>query len=200
MTDMLFGNELDANFWNTHWRNGQTGWDIGYASTPIANYLEQYADKDAAVLIPGCGNAYEAACLVDLDFTNITLMDIAEVPVMHLREKFSRQQQVKVLCEDFFQHTGSYDLIIEQTFFCAQVLERRIDYVRQMASLLKPGGKLVGLLFGIDFPMEGPPFGGNIAEYQKLFEPEFNIGTISPCYNSIPPRAGTELFIKFVKK
>ncbi len=58
-----------------------------------------------------------------------------------------------------------------------------------MHSLLKPGGKLVGVLFNRAFE-GGPPFGGNMDEYQDLFEPTFTLQTLASCYNSIKPRMG----------
>lgn len=198
--DKHFENELDASFWNRCWQSGQTGWDIGHASPPIVRFLENYPNKEATVLIPGCGNAYEAEWMADNGFRDITLLDIAEAAVARLKEKFRDRPQVKIINGDFFQHEGKYDLIIEQTFFCAQVLERRAEYVKKMASLLKEGGALAGLLFGKTFEMPGPPFGGEADEYTALFKPYFHIKKMEPCYNSIPPRAGAELFIHLVKK
>jgi SAM-dependent methyltransferase len=195
-----FENELDASFWNQRWHTGQTGWDIGYASPPITQYLEHYTNKNAAILIPGCGNAYEAEYLATNGFTNVTLVDIAEEAVARLAEKFKNTPQVKVLCEDFFHHQGQYDLIIEQTFFCAQVLERRKEYVQKMASLLRENGLLMGVLFGVHFEKQGPPFGGNKETYEVLFRSYFQIEKLATCYNSIHPRAGTELFFVFKKK
>lgn len=196
----IIANELDASFWNKCWLDGQTGWDVGYASPPIIKFLEQYNHKNAAILIPGCGNAYEAEWMAENGFTNITLVDIATEAVARLKSKFKMQTQVNVLCEDFFQHQGKYDLIIEQTFFCAQVLERREEYVQKIASLLNTKGEIAGVLFGRNFDAPGPPFGGEAATYQSLFEPYFNIKKLEACYNSIPSRAGSELFIHFVKK
>jgi len=195
-----FDNELNAAFWNERWQTNQTGWDVGYASTPLKEYINQYSNKQAAILIPGCGNAYEAEYLTAKGFTNITLIDIAEKAVEKLKEKFKNFPQVKILCEDFFQHQGKYDLIIEQTFFCAQVLERRKEYVEKIASLLNNNGKLVGVLFNINFEKQGPPFGGNQSEYETLFKHYFHIHTMQPCYNSIKPREGSELFINLIKK
>jgi len=194
-----YDNELDASFWNLRWQTGRTGWDVGYATPPIIRYFDQLSNKHIAILIPGCGNAYEAEYLIKNGFTNITLVDIAEEAVSRLQKKFTGFEQVKVICEDFFQHQGKYDLIVEQTFFCAQVLERRQQYVQKAASLLSDGGKLVGVLFGIHFEQPGPPFGGDQQEYQSLFSPWFNLKIMAPCYNSIPQRLGAELFICFEK-
>jgi len=69
-----------------------------------------------------------------------------------------------------------------------------------MYELLNSGGKLTGLLFNKEFEKEGPPFGGTSAEYESLFQHHFEIKILEDCYNSIQPRAGSELFFKFVKK
>jgi len=66
--------------------------------------------------------------------------------------------------------------------------------------LLKPEGKLAGILFNTDFDKEGPPFGGSAEEYKPMFEPFFKAITFAPCYNSFNKRQGTELFINLVKK
>ena len=71
-------NQFDQNFWNSRWENGETGWDIGEASSPIAEYFLQVEDKEIKILIPGCGNAHEAELLLEEGFTNITLLDIAQ--------------------------------------------------------------------------------------------------------------------------
>jgi SAM-dependent methyltransferase len=188
-------------FWNERWTNAQTGWDLGQASPPIKAYVDQLPEKNIAILIPGCGNAYEAAYLLEKGFSNITLIDIAELPVRQLCERFLPQADphLRILHGDFFEHQGNYDLILEQTFFCALDPSLRDAYVRKMASLLKPGGKLVGVLFNRDFE-GGPPFGGHIEEYRERFAPHFHLDLMEPCTNSIGPRAGSEAFIILTKK
>ncbi|MFN9110456.1 MAG: methyltransferase domain-containing protein [Bacteroidota bacterium] len=198
--DSADNNLSDQLYWNTRWERGETGWDIGYAAPAITEYMLKYSDKNAAILIPGCGNAYEAEWLTGQGFTNITLLDIAPKAVEELREKFQHNTAINVLCEDFFQHDRKYDMIIEQTFFCAIPPIRRIEYVQKAASILKHSGKIIGLLFDKKFDQHGPPFGGSMSEYKSLFESFFKIQKMEHCYNSIPPRAGTELFIHLEKK
>jgi hypothetical protein len=89
---------------------------------------------------------------------------------------------------------GKYDLIIEQTFFCALEPALRTSYIEQMYHFLKENGKMAGLLFNKTFTSPGPPFGGNIDEYRDLFAALFHIKTMEPCYNSIASRVGTECF------
>lgn len=190
---------LNEEFWNKRYRNQQTGWDIGYVSTPLQSYFEQLIRKDLRILIPGCGNAYEATFLLYQGFTDITLVDISSFLVNQLKKRFEPYPQVKVFCEDFFQHQGEYDLIVEQTFFCALSPTLRPLYAQKMYELLAEDGKLVGVLFDRSFE-GGPPFGGSKQEYICYFEPYFIFKTFERCYNSIPQRAGTELFMILQKK
>lgn len=189
-------NELDASYWSNRFETNDTPWDIGYVSTPIREYIDQLTNKNIAILIPGCGNSYEAAHLLQNGFTNITLVDISPTLTNRLAEKFSNYigKQLHIITGNFFDLKGQFDLIIEQTFFCALNPDLRKDYVSKMHELLKPGGKLVGLLFNRSFE-GGPPFGGSKEEYEKLFAEKFVIKTMEVCYNSIAPRSGTELFV-----
>lgn len=184
-------------YWDTRWQQDETGWDIGYASPALMEYMQQQTEKHAAILIPGCGNAHEAAALLDIGFTNITLIDISEIAVNRVKKRFGNQ--VKSICTDFFDHQGSYDFILEQTFFCALLPELRDYYVTKMAALLHSNAILAGVLFSTEFNEPGPPFGGSKQEYEKLFTKNFKLLTLEPCYNSIPHRQGNELFIEFKK-
>jgi SAM-dependent methyltransferase len=193
-------NPLDQSYWEMRWQKNETGWDIGYASPAITEYMQQYPTKNAAILIPGCGNAYEAEFLIDQGFTNITLIDISPKAVDQLKKKFEGKNQVKVLCEDFFTHEGKYDLIIEQTFFCAIPPFRRAEYFQKSAALLNENGKITGLMFDKQFNQPFPPFGGCPYEYKPLLNPFFEVKTMEKCNNSIPPRKDSEIFIILTKK
>lgn len=191
---------IDASFWDNLWKNQMTGWDIGYPSTPLSEYIKQYSNKQARILIPGCGNAHEAQFLLDEGFENITLVDISQKAVSILQEKYQDNPAIRIICQDFFEHEGEYDLILEQTFFCALPRKMRPDYVEKMQSLLAPDGQLVGVLFKKEFGRDLPPFGGSQQEYESLFHEHFCIDKMEDCHNSIPPRSGSELFITMSQK
>ncbi len=192
---------MDSSFWENRYKEGSTGWDIGKASRPIEEYIKQIHKKNLNILIPGAGNGYEAEALLKMGFESITVLDWAESPLKNLKDRLSSTgNNLRLLHENFFDHQGSYDLILEQTFFCALDPSLRKDYAQKVASLLKPEGKLVGLLFHFQNEKQGPPFGGNPAEYQFLFNQDFKIKTLEMAYNSIPPRMGKEVFINFEKK
>jgi SAM-dependent methyltransferase len=191
---------LNETFWDDLWKSNETRWDMGMVSPPLKEYIDKLEDKSLKILIPGCGNAYEAAYLLEQGFTDVTLVDISPALADSLREKFQAQSdKLKVVCADFFELTGEFDLILEQTFFCALDPTLRANYVTKMHDLLSEEGRLAGLLFNTQFEKDGPPFGGAKEEYKMLFSNKFQFETFEECNNSYPRRAGTELFINFKK-
>ncbi len=187
-------------FWNHKYLSGETGWDIGYVSSPLKEYIDQLSDKNLKILIPGGGNSYEAEYLLEKGFTNVFVIDISSIPLNNLAERVPSFPKEHLLHSDFFELEENFDLIIEQTFFCALEPSLRDGYIQKMHSLLKPNGKLVGLLFNIPLNNDKPPFGGNKEEYLSLFEEKFKIKTMETAYNSIPQRAGNELFFIVTKQ
>jgi len=190
---------LDQHYWDAQYKTNATGWDLGKVSPPIKEYIDTLENKNISILIPGCGNSHEAEYLLSQGFTNITIIDIAPTLVENLKEKFKNYPNIKIVLGDFFEHKGQYDLVIEQTFFCALPPKMREKYVVEMHKILKEKGLLVGLLFNKTFE-SGPPFGGSQAEYEPLFKDYFEFLKFDICYNSIKPRANSELFIEFLKK
>lgn len=193
------GLPLNANYWDAQYQNNETGWDLNGVSPPIKSYLDTLTNKHISILIPGCGNAYEAEYLLQQGFDNVTLIDISSTLVERLKEKFAGRP-IQVLHADFFDHKGKYDLILEQTFFCAIDPSLRARYTNKCFGLLNEGGRIAGLMFGIEFEKTGPPFGGKKKDYVKLFEPFFNLLKFDICTNSIKPRLGNELFVEMEKK
>lgn len=191
---------LDGDYWSNRYNDGTSSWDLGEVSPPLKEYIDQLKNKNIRILIPGCGNTYEADYLLEKGFTNITVIDIAPVLVDHLKEKYKDDQNIRIILGDFFEHQSEYDLILEQTFFCALDPALREKYIAKMYELLATGGKLVGVLFNRRFEEQGPPFGGIKEEYEPMFAPYFDLKTFAPCYNSFSRRKDTELFINLVKK
>lgn len=191
---------LDAKYWEDRYKNNQTGWDIGYCSTPLKAYFDQLNDKNIRILIPGAGNAYEAEYLHRAGFTNVWVIDLAPSALQNILNRVPNFPPDHLIKGNFFDHTEQYDLVVEQTFFCALHPDLRPDYARHMHQVLKPGGRLMGVLFDDALNTEHPPYGGHEEEYRSYFEPLFNVIVLERCYNSIQPRADRELFILLEKK
>lgn len=186
---------LSAEFWNNRYLTHETGWDIGHASPAIIDFFIN-KDKEAKVLIPGCGNSYEGEALHNFGFSNLVLADFAEETKKNFLNRCKDFSSENFLVGDFFQLGGKYDYIVEQTFFCALTPDLREDYVLKMKDLLHPEGKLVGLMFDAPLNTELPPFGGCKEEYLELFGKHFGNVSFEKCTNSIEPRAGRELWIE----
>jgi len=185
------------SYWTQRYIQGQTGWDIGSASPALISFASSFP-KSTRILIPGSGNAHEWIALQKAGYSQCYALDISSLPLEHLAKAFPEYAS-QLIHEDFFKHHGKYDLILEQTFFCALAPSLRAEYVHKMADLLSEKGKLVGLLFATEFEREGPPFGGTEAEYHSLFSAHLDIESMEVCKASIPARAGNELFFQAKK-
>lgn len=192
--------DLDRTFWEDRYHTGETGWDLGGPSTPLKEYLEHLVNKDLKILIPGGGRAWEAEYAHRLGFRNVFVIDLTEAPFKDLLSRCPDFPNEHLIVGDFFQHEGSYDRILEQTFFCALDPALRERYVAHMHALLKPGGKLVGVLFNDALNADRPPFGGYKKDYEPLFSAYFDQFSLEPCRNSISPRAGRELWLEAMRE
>lgn len=187
--------ELDKEFWDQQYLNNRTGWDIGYPSPPLVDYIDQLKDKNIRILVPGAGNAWEVEYLWQKGFKNTFLLDFSSIAIERFKSRTPEFPSEHIFEEDFFRHHKKYDLILEQTFFSGLVPARREEYVNRMHQLLYDGGKLAGVVFNHEFSFEGPPFGARPEEYISLLKPYFNIKVFEPAYNSIKPRKGREHFL-----
>ena len=191
--------KLDAAFWQGRYEEGSTGWDTGGPTTPLVSYIDQLTSKELTILIPGAGNAYEAEYLFKKGFRNVYVVDLASAPLQNLKQRVPEFPDAQLIQGDFFEIEETFDLIIEQTFFCAIDPTLRADYVKKAHELLNTGGNLVGVLWSVAMNEDHPPFGGSIKEYRSLFSDLFEIKELAPCNNSIKPRAGREVFINLKK-
>ena len=192
--------DLSASSWNNRYVNNDIGWDLGEVSPPLKNYFDQLENKDLKILIPGGGNSYEAEYLFEAGFQNVFVIDLSEKALQNIKNRVPKFPKSNLILGDFFELNDSFDLIIEQTFFCAIHPELRTKYANKMHQLLKERGKLVGLLFDAPLYNNRPPFGGSKKEYIAYFTNLFEFFVFESCYNSVKSRSGRELFINLKKK
>lgn len=192
--------DLTQSYWDNRYEEKTDRWDLGEVSPPIKTYLDQLIDNEMAILVPGAGNSYETEYLHRIGFKNVIVLDLSSKAIANFKKRVPTFPTKHVINQNFFDLHGFFDLIVEQTFFCAIDKKLRPAYAKKMAELLNKGGKLVGLLFDAPLNQDHPPFGGSVVEYKTYFEPYFEIETIDPCYNSHETRAGREVWIKMIKK
>ena len=195
---------FNAAYWQGRYAAGRDGWDVHAITPPLRTYFDQLdVARQPRILIPGAGRAYEAEYLHQLGFRQVFVADIAPEALAALAARVPDFPQKHLLLTDFFalSNDPSFDLIVEQTFFCALSPALRPMYAQQCATLLRPGGTLMGLLFDTDFgPVQEPPFGGSKDEYREYFAPYFEFRHFETATNSLAPRLGRELFICLKKK
>lgn len=192
--------DLSEKFWDSRYCNDNTGWDLGEISTPLKTYFDQLTDKNIKILIPGGGNSYEAEYLHKKGFTNVFVVDLSKIALNNIQNRVPTFPKNHLIHQNFFDLNSTFDLVVEQTFFCALNPNLRSKYAKKMSEIIKKDGKLVGLLFNDPLNDDRPPFGGNKEEYLAYFKPYFSIEIMENSHNSVESRKGRELFIKLIKK
>lgn len=191
---------LNEDFWDNRYKTNDIGWDLGEISPPLKSYFNQLTNKELHILIPGGGNSYEAEYLHNKGFKNVYVVDLSKTALQNIKSRVPTFPSSHLIQANFFDLNITFDLIIEQTFFCAISPTLRSAYVEKAFSILNINGKIAGLLFNIPLNTTNPPFGGNKEEYITLFKPYFDIKIMDIAHNSIKPRSGNELFIILQKK
>ncbi|MGV7222326.1 MAG: methyltransferase domain-containing protein [Nitrospinales bacterium] len=188
----------DEYDWQGLYEANDMRWDLGEVAPPFKKLLEAGKLPVGKVLIPGCGRGHEVMYLAQNGF-DVTGVDFAEGATSYL-EKSLKERNLKgrVVHQNFFtlddRHTGVYDLVLEQTFFCAINPSLRPDYCQTVGRLLKPGGKLIGLFYNTG-EEGGPPYNTTREEIESTFSKTFTILALEKTTLSIEKRMGKEWLV-----
>ena len=197
-------NEVDhSQFWEDIYLENDTGWDLK-GVTPVFNSISNELIK-GKVCIVGCGRGYDAIMFAKKGF-DVTAVDFAPTPISELNKlAIEKSVTITTVQDDIFSLVGKYpdtfDYVIEQTCFCAIHPNRRKEYEIIVRTILKPGGKLVGLWFPLDKSQDegGPPWGTTIDEVKSTFNSGWKIEKEEFPSQSVEPRKGREKLIIFKK-
>jgi hypothetical protein len=184
-------------FWDERFERGFTPWD--QAGVPAAFQAFAARHPDAAVLIPGCGSAWEALWLARQG-RRVQAIDFSPAAVATARAQLGTHANV-VDQADFFiwQPPFAPGWMYERAFLCALPKDRRTDYAQRMAALLPVGALLAGFFFLGDTP-KGPPFGIERVELDALLGPYFDLLEDEPVTDSIPVFAGRERWLTWQRR
>ena len=176
------------DFWEQRYRDGVTPWDAGGVPRALQDFVAaRNAEQSHAprVLLPGCGNAWEARHLCELGW-DVLALDFSAAALAGAAPVMGRWRD-RLLLADFFTFAAGtpFDLIYERAFLCA--LPRRLwpDYAARCAGLLRPGGLLAGLFYFGSEP-KGPPFMIEPAALEALLAPHFARIGDRPAPHSLP--------------
>ncbi|OAJ64381.1 thiopurine S-methyltransferase [Paraburkholderia ginsengiterrae] len=185
-------------FWDERFERQFTPW--GQAGVPSAFKSFAARHASAAVLIPGCGSAYEALWLAEHD-NPVRAIDFSAAAVAAAHAQLGAQHAPLVEQADFFTYTPPFTpgWIYERAFFCALPLARRADYAQRMGDLLPAGALLAGFYF-IGATPKGPPFGVERAELDALLAPYFELIEDEAVHDSIAVFAGRERWLTWRRR
>jgi thiopurine S-methyltransferase len=189
--------------WDARYVRGETGWNLHQPSPPLLYLLDQLPTeaKSWPILFPGAGESPDPAVWYARGFHGVHVVDVSPTAKANFLNKHPYFPENQYLIQDFFTlDKPEWRLIIEQTFYCAILPERRREYAATMRNLLADGGELQGVWFNRTFPHAGPPFGGDIESYIEEIQPFLTLMEASPCSCSAAPRAGTEIIMRWKKE
>ncbi len=190
-----------AEFWETHYRQGTTAWDL---DGPTPAFFQLLAGPDAPapgrILVPGCGRGHDAVLFARAGF-EVTAVDYAPSAVAAARTLAAAAGTSGTFLQaDLFslpgRFTEAFDYVLEYTCFCAINPLRRAEYVEAIAAVLRPSGEVLALFFPVlppGYPPEGPPFAVSEEDIHAFFERRFEIRLLAPTPHTITPRRGREL-------
>lgn len=188
--------------WEARYRANDTPWDKGAACPSLLDYLSAQSIQ-GHVLVPGCGFGHDVRVFANQGAEALGI-DIAPAAIEGAHQlgvpKGARFQLL-----DLFQFPprllGTFDWVWEHTCFCAIDPELRPDYVRAVASALKPTGHFFAIFYldpGNDD--KGPPHGVTPAELDGLFNEQFDLLEEWKPESSFSGREGRELMRILRKK
>jgi SAM-dependent methyltransferase len=196
--DFTTGDPSSPEFWTERFERRFTPWD--QAGVPAA--FQSFAGRHggSAVLIPGCGSAYEALWLIEHG-NPVRAIDFSPAAVAAAREQLGAQHADLVEQADFFTYQPPFApaWIYERAFLCALPVAHRADYAQRMADLL-PGGALLAGVFFIGATPKGPPFGIERAELDALLTPYFDLIEDEAVNDSIAVFAGRERWLTWRRR
>lgn len=186
------------DFWESRYREGNSGWDIAQPAPPVVDFLAQPdAPTPGSMIVPGCGRGHDAIFFAQHGFT-VTGVDFAHDAIVDARRAAEREGvAVDFVEHDVFALPASYDhkfqYVLEHTCFAAIPPNKRPEYVRLVSRLIAPDGLYIAIFFTHGKP-GGPPFDTNAEEIRSLFLPYFSIEKLDPPARSVEQRKSQELF------
>lgn len=174
------------DFWTVRYAAGKTPWDFGGIPSALKSFLER-SSIPGRVLIPGCGSGYEIQAFHAAGY-DVSAIDFSPAAVEQAKRVLGVLAE-RVILGDFFTHDfgpDRFDIIYERTFLCSMTPSRWPEYVRRMAEILTPGGRVIGVFLYGQTRLSGPPFPLTEPEAEQLFKKRFELVRSEAMTDSLP--------------
>ena len=189
----------DPGFWEDLYGRGGDGWELGGPAPPLVEFVEATPPAQGRVAVPGCGRGHDVRFLtrhgyqaVGFDFSPAAIAAARSLAAGDGLTSAFEQRDIFSLAAD---HAHAFDGIWEYTCFCAIDPRRRAEYVRVIASILRPGGWLLACFYPIRVGGAGPPFPVSKDEVRGLLSAVFRIERSAPPLRSPARRQGQEWMV-----
>lgn len=150
----------DSQSWNARYAEGSDRWTLDDAP-PVLEHLIAELRERRRVLVPGAGHGHDAFAWTRAGH-QVVALDFAPLAVESMRRRM-RESGVgfDALEADVtappVELRGAIDLVWEQTCLCALPPDARRPYLEAMATLLRPHGTMIALLWNHGGE-GGPPY------------------------------------------
>jgi SAM-dependent methyltransferase len=194
-------------FWDERFEAGVTPWDAGGPPAAFMRFVASgRVQPGAAVLVPGCGRAWEVDVL-DRAGWRVLAIDFSPAALERARSLLgARAGRLLRQCDFFGFESPPFDWIYERTFVPALVPALWPAWAGRVAALTQPGSLLAGFFFidpaasGAD--RRGPPFATRRDELDALLGASFEClqQEVIPASESIPVLAGREWWLTWRRR
>ena len=191
----------DIEYWDFRYRTNRTPWDPGRTPQAVLQWIERTPPRRRHVLIPGCGRGHEIFSFSGAGW-NTAAIDLSPAAIEKVKRRANRALAKQIHCGDFFTHPfnpPTFDVIYERTFLSSLPPARWPDYVNRVATLLKPGGLLLGYFY-FGHKDNEPPYGLAEGEDRRLFETPFVLVEDTLVADSLPIFADRERWMVWQKR
>lgn len=190
--------------WEGRYTAGDTPWEKGAPHPALVDWLRRNP-LPGRILVPGCGAGHDVREISRNPACEVVGLDIAPSAIARAGSFPAIGREIYIL-GDFLagdaRRLGPFDAVFEHTCFCAIPPSRRVDYAREAAAALRPGGKLLGIFYGNpDNPDPGsPPFRSPAGVVRELFSQDFELLEETDRIVTYPGREGREYLMVFRRR
>lgn len=199
----------DLQFWQQRFERGETPWDRGGAGPQIAAWLGSgMLGPGMRVLVPGCGSGHDVLALAQAG-CEVTALDYAPAALALTARRLRETGATATLVQAdalHWQAPQPFDVVYEQTCWCALHPDRWSAYARQLQDWVRSAGHLLLLAMqcrrdgAADGRVEGPPYHMDVHAVRAL-APETAWHWPAPPYARVPhPRGWYELAIALQRR
>ena len=184
--------------WEALYQSGEAQWDKGAPAPALLAFLA-HTPLSGRVLVPGCGRGHDVRAIAAAGAEEIEVIGLDISPSAFAGVE--TLPNTRFVVGDIFalpaEFASAFNAVFEHTCYCAIPRERRDDYVRAIANVLKPGGVLLGIFYlnprDDPDPSLGPPFNATLDELDTRFAQHFALLRSETPTRAFPGRESREV-------